>query len=138
MHTRYPVDLGAGVAPHGQSLGVVTEVDPDLLEDGLGVVLDDLERLGIEYLEHRNAPGDRRRPARPSYGSVPRDELPCRPPCRTTVRLLHHCRSSTPSPPAGPPILADSRPAGLSTLSSSSPLCTSLRGTKMPRSWLRR
>src|SRR6516162_2711536 len=44
------LDVGAGVLPQLQRLCVVAEVDADLLEDGVGVVLEQLESLVAEHL----------------------------------------------------------------------------------------
>ena len=52
----YPLHVGAGVAPYGEGLFVVMEIDADLRQDDFGVVLDNLEALEGEHLGERNAP----------------------------------------------------------------------------------
>ena len=51
------VDVGAGVGEELERVGVVAEVDPDLLEDRVGVVLDQREALLGQDLERGRACG---------------------------------------------------------------------------------
>jgi hypothetical protein len=51
MRTRSPVHLGAGLAPALQRRGVLDEGHADLFQHGLGIGLDDLQRLGVQDLE---------------------------------------------------------------------------------------
>ena len=44
------LDVGAGLAPELQRLGIILEVDADLLEHGFGVVLDERQPLLAEHL----------------------------------------------------------------------------------------
>ena len=50
--------VGAGVAPQAQGLGVAAELDADLLEDRLGIGLDDLHRLAAQQLHGRELAAD--------------------------------------------------------------------------------
>jgi hypothetical protein len=50
------LDIGAGVLPALQRRGVLREGDADLLEHGLGVLLDDRERLLVEDVEDGQVP----------------------------------------------------------------------------------
>ena len=58
--TRCPVDVGAGAAEDLDRLGEVDDLDADLLEEGVGVVLDLLEALGRDDLDRRRASGSGR------------------------------------------------------------------------------
>ena len=42
--------VGAGILPHGKGFGVVTEVDADLLQHGVGIVLDQFQLVVGEGL----------------------------------------------------------------------------------------
>ena len=52
------VDVGAGAAEDLDRLGVVDDLDADLLEEGVGVVLDLLEALGRDDLDRRELAGE--------------------------------------------------------------------------------
>ena len=52
------LDVGAGAPPQAQGFRVAPKLDADLLEDGLGVVLDDLDRLGTEQFDRRQLAAD--------------------------------------------------------------------------------
>ena len=52
------LDVCAGIAPTLQRLRIVDEIDADLLQHGLGVVFDDLDRLIRQDLEIRDIAGD--------------------------------------------------------------------------------
>jgi len=52
------LDVGAGVLPQLERLRILAEVDADLLENGVGVVLEELETLAPEHLVVRNLAGD--------------------------------------------------------------------------------
>jgi len=52
------LDVRARVLPQLQRLRIVAEVDADLLEDGVGIVLEELEALGAEYLVVGDLPRD--------------------------------------------------------------------------------
>ncbi len=52
------VDVGTRVPEQLQRLGRVAELDADLLEHGVGVLLDQREVLFREHLERRQRPGD--------------------------------------------------------------------------------
>ena len=54
------VDVGAGLAQQPQRVGVAAELDADLLEDRVGVVLDERQALLAEDLERRQRPGQER------------------------------------------------------------------------------
>ena len=54
------VDVGAGVAEQAERVGVAAELDADLLEDRVGVVLDEREALLAEDLERGELPGQER------------------------------------------------------------------------------
>ena len=56
------VDVGAGLADQAQGVRVATELDPDLLEDRVGVVLDERQALLVEHLERGEGPGQERGP----------------------------------------------------------------------------
>ena len=58
------VDVGAGLAEEAQRVGVAAELDADLLEDRVGVVLDEREALLAEDLERRQRAGQERARAR--------------------------------------------------------------------------
>ena len=49
------VDVGARVLEQPERLGRLAEVDPDLLEHGVGVLLDQREMLLREHLERLSA-----------------------------------------------------------------------------------
>ena len=54
------VDVGAGVAQQRERLGVAAELEADLLEDRVGVVLDERQALLAEDLERRERAGQER------------------------------------------------------------------------------
>ena len=54
------VDVGAGVAQQAEGVGVAAELEADLLEDRVGVVLDEREALLVEDLERGELPGQER------------------------------------------------------------------------------
>ncbi len=56
LRTAHPLalDVGAGLLPDRQGLGVVAELDADLFEDGVGVGFDDLQGLFAQDLEDRD------------------------------------------------------------------------------------
>ena len=56
------LDVGSAVAQDAERLGVVAELDADLLEDRVGVVLDGREALLVENLERLERPREERRP----------------------------------------------------------------------------
>ena len=58
--TRVAVDVGAGVAEDPERLGVAAELDADLLEDRVGVVLDERQALLAEDLERGELAGQER------------------------------------------------------------------------------
>jgi hypothetical protein len=64
-----------GFAPAGECVGVFGKVDADLLEDRLGVPLDDLDRLGAQHLEVGDVARDEARGLEADGGAF-------RPPCR--------------------------------------------------------
>src|SRR5262249_23249801 len=51
------LDVGTGVLPQLQRLRLVAEVDADLLENGVGVVLEQFEPLAAKHLVVRNLSG---------------------------------------------------------------------------------
>ena len=51
------LDVGSGILPQLQRLRVIAEVDADLLEYGVGVVLEELEPLAAEHLVVGNLSG---------------------------------------------------------------------------------
>ena len=56
------LDVGAGVVEQPERLGVAAELDADLLEDRVGVVLDEREALLVEDLERGERAGQERHP----------------------------------------------------------------------------
>src|SRR6185437_1154878 len=54
------VDVGAGVMQQAERLGVTAELEPDLLEDRVGVLLDERQALLAEHLERRELAGQER------------------------------------------------------------------------------
>src|SRR5262249_48287863 len=52
------LDVSARVLPDLQRLRIVAEVDTDLLEDGIGVVLEQLQPVSCEHLVVRDLPCD--------------------------------------------------------------------------------
>ena len=54
----FALHICAGGAPQAQGLRVAPEFDADLLQDGLGVVLDDLDGFGVQQLDRRDAATD--------------------------------------------------------------------------------
>ena len=54
------VDVGAGLAQQSEGLGVAAEVEADLLEDRVGVLLDERQALLAEDLERRELAGQER------------------------------------------------------------------------------
>ena len=92
----HAVDVGAGVVQQPQRLGVAAELDADLLEDRVGVVLDERQALLAEDLERRERAGQERdvlgvgrQPERLAGGSAAAP-----PPLRVVhQRVLPACRS---------------------------------------------
>src|SRR6185295_4157255 len=59
MDARAP-HIGAGLFPQFEALVVAMEFDADLLENSVGIVLDDLQPLLAQYLDHRRLAADER------------------------------------------------------------------------------
>ena len=57
-------DFGAGLAPNVQGLGVVTKVDADFLQDGVGIALDDGQVFGVQHFIEGNVARDEGRALR--------------------------------------------------------------------------
>src|SRR6185369_3134377 len=56
----FALDVGAGVAEEMQGVAVAAELEADLLEDRVGVLLDDREALVVQDLERSQRPGQER------------------------------------------------------------------------------
>jgi hypothetical protein len=55
---RYAVDFGAALLQNIERFGHIAEFDPDFLEDGIGVILDQLQAFLVEHLEIGNLARD--------------------------------------------------------------------------------
>ena len=106
------LDVGAGVAEQPKRVGVAAELETDLLEDRVGVVLDQREALLVEHLERGELAGQERdvlgvgRETRglaggSAAGSVPwglvHQRSPC---CAAATRRRRRRRGASPAPPA--------------------------------------
>ena len=86
------VDVGAGRLPELQGLGILPEDQADLLEDRLGVVLDEAQPLLRQRLEARQCASDVRHGeggARRTGGSLGIPPTRARPPFGSRLRFVH-------------------------------------------------
>jgi hypothetical protein len=92
MHP-FAAHIGPGLAPEGQRAGILHEIDPDLLQHGLCIMLDDLDRLGIEHLEIGDCAGDVAgrldADGRPLGTARRAPAAPLAPPCARLCRIRH-------------------------------------------------
>ena len=51
-------DIASGVAKDLKRLGILEKIDPDLLQNGLGIGLDDLRRFVAQDVDRRDLAGD--------------------------------------------------------------------------------
>ena len=79
-----PLNIGPGLTPERQCLGVVGKVHADLFQHRIGVLLDDLQRLFGQHFEVRDIPFDIAR-------CLERDGCACRASCRTTTAACPSC-----------------------------------------------
>jgi len=87
--------IGARFAPELQGRRITTELDADFLQDRLGVVLDDLDGLGVQQIDHRNFPldvGELRQALLTTLGPA---GVPTAPRNQTTLRHAASLRPST-------------------------------------------
>ena len=105
----HAVDVGAGVVQQSNRLGVAPELEADLLEDRVGVLLDERQALLAEDLERRELAGQERDVL--GVGARRIAWRAARPPLR---RRWVSSISRPPSPdrhgPATPPLVAGVRP----------------------------
>jgi hypothetical protein len=110
MHPFAP-HIGPCRAPQFQRAGVLDKVDADLLENRLGVVLDDLDGLVVQDLEIRDRAGDEARSARRAAPPPPRWRRPAPASARSVIAAPPAPRWSAHTKSTPPPV-PDSRSMG--------------------------
>ena len=102
------IDVGTGAPPKRQRLGVIAELDADLLQDGLRVVLDELQALGGHHVVDRHAARHVRHDGRSRVGARGAACLPAAAASSSPSSLTRHvqasCQAERRRPGSGPSI----------------------------------